>query len=270
CQIRPKYIENGYQHPYCGRTCARNSPIVKGPPCVLAGCRTPGDTTHGGFCSDAHAREAVQTRQVKGCARCRQLPGVSNNQCVQCIRSPRAGTKLRELNPKGATSQSIVSEFYRAWDGNEEPTVVKVIEIVFSRDVRAAYAQYQQNLETAMKVYELNTYHSTQCICDFAVNDLSLCEWQSCGICSIIKSAFGSFAFGATHNSGSYGEGIYSYPNPAQADQWATSSTSSPFRVMLACKVVISAAPQAVNDGAKVVVKTSDAIMPRYVILYTK
>lgn len=206
---------------------------------------------------------------------------MSNNQCVQCIRSPRAGTKLRELNPKGATSQSIVSEFYRAWDGNEEPTVVKVIEIVFSRDVRAAYAQYQQNLETAMKVYELNTYHSTQCICDFAVNDLSLCEWQSCGICSIIKSAFGSFAFGATHNSGSYGEGIYSYPNPAQADQWATSSTSSPFRVMLACKVVISAAPQAVltsatrnvmpvNDGAKVVVKTSDAIMPRYVILYTK
>lgn len=158
---------------------------------------------------------------------------------------------------------------------------MKVIEIVFSRDVRAAYAQYQQNLETAMKVYELNTYHSTQCICDFAVNDLSLCEWQSCGICSIIKSAFGSFAFGATHNSGSYGEGIYSYPNPAQADQWATSSISSPFRVMLACKVVISAAPQAVltsatrnvmpvNDGAKVVVKTSDAIMPRYVILYTK
>lgn len=38
-----------------------------------------------------------------------------------------------------------------------------------------------------------------------------------------------------------YGSGIYSYPNPALADEHSTSCTSSPYRVMIACDIVVSA-----------------------------
>ena len=52
------------------------------------------------------------------------------------------------------------------------------------------------------KLHPLRTYHASQCICDFGVNDLKLCSWQSCGICSILKSSFSEFEFGAKRNIG--------------------------------------------------------------------
>lgn len=48
----------------------------------------------------------------------------------------------------------------------------------------------------------VQTYHSAQCICDLGMNDSRLCTWNSCGICSILKSGFESFEFGARSNSG--------------------------------------------------------------------
>lgn len=36
-----------------------------------------------------------------------------------------------------------------------------------------------------------------------------------------------------------FGDGIYSYRNPALADNFATSCTSSPHRVMIACDLVV-------------------------------
>lgn len=40
-----------------------------------------------------------------------------------------------------------------------------------------------------------------------------------------------------SHLLNRFGNGIYSSPNPALADEFATSSTSSPYRVMIACEV---------------------------------
>lgn len=34
-----------------------------------------------------------------------------------------------------------------------------------------------------------------------------------------------------------FGEGVYSYLEPSLADRWAVSTTSSPYRAMLACDV---------------------------------
>ena len=36
-----------------------------------------------------------------------------------------------------------------------------------------------------------------------------------------------------------FGEGIYSYRNPACADKFSTSCTTSPYRVMIACDTLV-------------------------------
>lgn len=99
----------------------------------------------------------------------------------------------------------------------------------------------RMNLEALGNTKQIRTFHGTQCICDLGVSDSSLCNWKSCGICSIIKSSFTAFEFGVTGNSGRYGKGIYSYFDPSMADGFATSSISSPYRVMLACEVNVPA-----------------------------
>ena len=68
----------------------------------------------------------------------------------------------------------------------------------------------------------------------------------------------------------SYGDGVYSCINPALANIHATSSTSSPYRVMLACDVLIADQDdeKQVDDGERVYVANADAIIPSFVILY--
>jgi len=126
----------------------------------------------------------------------------------------------------------------------------------------------------------LRTFHSSQCICDLGYLNSQCCDKPSCGICCILKSSFKSFAFGNTHNDGRHGKGIYSYQNPAHADRHATSCTSSPYRVVIACNVVMSQAktswfPQmqrvmSVSDEDGVFVTDADTIIAQHVILYTK
>lgn len=95
------------------------------------------------------------------------------------------------------------------------------------------------NLEAFGKASQVRTFHGAQCICDLGTADPSLCKWNSCGICSIIKSSFTTFEFGVTSNSGRYGKGIYSYFDPSMADKFATSSASSPYRAILLCEANI-------------------------------
>lgn len=194
---------------------------------------------------------------------------------------------------------TVVTEFHRVWHGDVTPTIEKVVEILLPRDVQSRFEHYRlvlvhsggfgligsrifrQSLLSTTNVQEVTTYHSSQCICDFGVKDMSLCDWPSCGICNIIKSSFRTFAFGVQHNTGSYGAGIYSYHNPAKAHTFATSSTSSPYRVLLSCSVLAPGPPHDVmySSGGDVVLadcdgkafaKSADAIMPSYAILYTR
>ena len=100
----------------------------------------------------------------------------------------------------------------------------------------------RMNLEALGGTKQLHTFHGAQCICDLGVSNLSFCNWKSCGICSIVKSSFTTFEFGAMSNSGRYGKGVYSYFDLSMADRFATSSVSSPYRAMLACEVNVPAA----------------------------
>ena len=122
----------------------------------------------------------------------------------------------------------------------------------------------------------------------------------------VVKSSFKSFAFGTSSNqgrcvrgyryafkhqltSGRFGDGIYSYRNPALADRFATSCTSSPYRVMIACDVSVEPEQCSMDEVSGVVrrkaiiadhaqvgeeeslfVPSADAIIPAYIIMYAK
>lgn len=115
----------------------------------------------------------------------------------------------------------------------------------------------RMNLEALGDTKQIPTFHGAQCICDLGVSSSSLCNWTSCGICSIIKNSFTVFEFGATSNSGRYGKGIYSYFDPSMADSFATSSISSPYRVMLECEVNVPASNSNASKSPMVVKSVS-------------
>ncbi|KDQ55584.1 hypothetical protein JAAARDRAFT_133588, partial [Jaapia argillacea MUCL 33604] len=172
---------------------------------------------------------------------------------------------------------TVAGHWSRQWNGTKpRPRVERIFEVMLPRDSRARNTSYRCEDGGS---FELQTYHSSQCICDLGVNDAILCDWKSCGICNIIKSSFHAFAFGVAQNSGRYGLGIYSYENPALADRFSTSSTSSPFRVMVVCEVAIAnlngdtsqsrgLTAKGVVDEELVFVSDPAAITPSYIVLY--
>ncbi|OBZ66228.1 hypothetical protein A0H81_13794 [Grifola frondosa] len=190
----------------------------------------------------------------------------------------RSDASTETLRGLSLTTESLVEHFSREWHGSNTPKVAKVIEIWRPRNAQDRFRNYRKKLEAVTSIQELRTYYGSQCICDLGVKDTAHCEWESCGICNVIKSCFSRLAFGARYDYGSkYGDGIYSYHNPALADRFATSSMSSPFRAILACDVVVdhngltpSRSDESINDGERVFVRNSDAIVPSYIILYTK
>jgi hypothetical protein len=86
------------------------------------------------------------------------------------------------------------------------------------------------------------------------------------------------------------GTGIYSYQDPAKADRFSTSCTTSPYRVMIACDVTVEAGLSPVSPvsrfrpskanfthlsyrksgGDPIFVSSPDAIVPAYIIMYHK
>ncbi|KDQ52775.1 hypothetical protein JAAARDRAFT_40055 [Jaapia argillacea MUCL 33604] len=272
CGKKPKFVERGFQHPYCGRTCARSGGGQASNPnaCALRGCRAVGKSSFGGFCSEAHGRDAVRSGQAKACDQCRVHAQIAGNLCGACDRRAQSTPRLGELDNNGATFRSIANNWARQWnDARTRPNIERVFEVTMPRDRQAKRKAYLKKLDQAGGYFEQQTFHSSQCICDLGVKNPLLCDWKSCGICNIVKSSFQSFAFGVPQNSGRYGAGIYSYQNPALADRFATSSTSSPYRAIIACDVAMTnGKSDSVNDGERVFVTNPDAIIPSYIILY--
>ncbi|KAI0090990.1 hypothetical protein BDY19DRAFT_991587 [Irpex rosettiformis] len=271
CGKKPKFVENGFQHPYCSRTCARSGSSSKVPLCVVSGCRQVAKPAYGGCCSDEHFREAQRNGLASACAQCRSMPQAIGQLCTACERRRRAIPRLQAIEASSWPFSNIVTQFSHDWRDAQPASIMKVIEIIPARETRAKFDAYRRKLDETGKSRQLRTYHASQCICDFGVNDLTFCTWQSCGICSILKSSFTTFAFNEKHNTGRFGDGVYSYINPALADKFATSSTSSPYRVMIACDVSVLTAKNDKNqvvDGGSVFVANPDAILPVYVILY--
>jgi hypothetical protein len=89
------------------------------------------------------------------------------------------------------------------------------------------------------------------------------------------------------HSMPRFGPGIYTFINPKLADNCATSCTTSPYRVIVACDILVESAQEviifdqlnensltirfltkATNDES-VFVSVSDAINAAYIIIYS-
>lgn len=86
----------------------------------------------------------------------------------------------------------------------------------------------------------IDAYHGALCLCDLGTKSAEYCSDKVCGICVISRSGFEEFAHEGKSNNGRWGEGVYTYRNPAKADaKWMATVTSSPYRVLIACQVVV-------------------------------
>ncbi|KAF9479969.1 hypothetical protein BDN70DRAFT_857581 [Pholiota conissans] len=233
CGKKPKFVENGQKHPYCSRSCARNGSGPSPAACMLRGCRATGKPAFANFCSEAHAKEGVRLGQVEACDLCKIQPRTVGTLCITCDRRVCAEPQMRELGSDSKAFKNLRTQFMSEWDSKKTASSFgKVYELILPRDVRARHEQYRAANPT---FEEVRSFHGSQCICDLGTKGPVPCNFKSCGICCIIRSCFSSFEFGANFNNGRFGEGIYSYRNPALADRFATSCTSSPYRVMIAC-----------------------------------
>ncbi|KAJ6544999.1 hypothetical protein DFH09DRAFT_1509327 [Mycena vulgaris] len=285
CGQKPKFIEpGGSQHPYCSRSCAKKAQGPSPSACALRGCRATGKPAFSGFCSDDHGRrvivrqtgrqltaigsyrQAVRQSQIEGCDSCHEYPRASGDLCIACDRKS-TGPRVREVSVGGTTFKTVRAQFLSEWDcpNTAPPKVEKVYQISVPRDIRARHNVYRANQRATE---EIRVFHSSQCICDLGTKTATLCNFKSCGICCIVRSSFHEFGFGETFNNGRFGEGIYSYRNPSLADVHATSATSTPYRVMIACDVSVESDFK-VPDEESVFVPTADAIVPAYIIMYT-
>lgn len=281
CGIKAKYVDiSGVTHSYCGRTCAALTKKSKSPPCKIRGCNNNAeDPNLRGFCSDDHAKQGVDIGLVKGCIRCRSvlvLPqgGASGQMCARCTQFKAADElHMYDISASGTVWREFEREWNDRWRDAGSATIEKLFEISYSPVIVAEKESYAQKLKSSGGVRLLRTFHASQCMCDMGTKGTALCTWSSCGICNIIKSAFKGVAFGAPHNKGRHGNGLYSCTNPSRADRYATSCLSSPYRVMIACDVVLPQLPNKNNSilmDDLVVVRDSAAINPRYVVMYTR
>ncbi|KAH7929046.1 hypothetical protein BV22DRAFT_1003552 [Leucogyrophana mollusca] len=240
CGAKTKYVDkSGVQHPYCSRTCARDRPAKAIPTCLLDNCKVPGVAGFVGFCSEDHAKKGVLAGLVPGCAQC-ALPQGSGMLCTSCAKQAPAVTRLLEINNSSTIWREFVREWRNEWRTTQgSATVEKLYEITYPSNVIAEKDAHRQKLESAGRIQLLRTFHASQCICDMGTKSPKMCSWNSCGICNVVGSAFKGVAFGVPHNKGRHGDGLYTSQNPARADFYATSCLSSPFRVMVACDVVL-------------------------------
>ncbi|KAJ3714950.1 hypothetical protein DFJ43DRAFT_1213613 [Lentinula guzmanii] len=292
CGKKPKFVERGHKHPYCSRTCAgktsggigkASSPTTTthltvntaSNTCLLTGCNY--DAVFQGFCDPVHAMEAVKLGQIDGCDKCHDQPVSTNARpsrgsstgklCAGCDRALRGGTQLKELGSRDSKFREVRKQLIGKWNTRNEglPTVDKIYQVLVPRDQLSRYASYRKTLTNSR---EIRTYHASLMLCDLGTKGPCLCERKGCGICSVVRSSFKTFAFEEEYEQGRFGQGIYTFVNPGLADKEATTSTTSPYRVMIACDVVVSA-EQEVPDDDSVFVASSDAINSAYIVMYS-
>jgi len=134
----------------------------------------------------------------------------------------------------------------------------------------------RKKVDHSGKAFTVQAFYGAQCICDLGNHGPQLCNIQSCGICTALKSSFEKFEFGTKTKSGKFGNGMYFSANPAGADRFATSSTTLPYRVMIECEVSVPErcsrsvmGVESTVNGKDVYVSNAIAVIPKYVIMYT-
>ncbi|KAF9259090.1 hypothetical protein L218DRAFT_875663, partial [Marasmius fiardii PR-910] len=264
CHAKPKFIENGYLHPFCSRSCARAGGTTgeKAMGCILDGCQSTGKREFSYYCSKEHGKEAVSWGNVPPYEGCKVYPQYQSVFCKECVRDTDAHPvlALKELHPDDTTFKQVRNEFRSLWksksDAAASPTVEKIYEIPNTRQLKTKMMQ---------RPIETRTYFSSMCVCDMGVNATT----KTCGVCNTIRSSFECLSFGAPYHIGRYGKGIYFYRNPSFSDQFTYTMTTSPYRISIACDTLVDRKNEIPENGP-VFVSSVDGIIPAYVIMFFK
>ncbi|KII89720.1 hypothetical protein PLICRDRAFT_697582 [Plicaturopsis crispa FD-325 SS-3] len=288
--FKPKYVERGFQHPYCGRTCAKKvQPVTRAPPprtCPIQGCNAAGLSEWSGFCSEFHGNEGVRLEMTDECSVCKWLPPAVKDRCVPCHRrgqQPRP--RLRMLAHHSDIFQSMFKEIELCWNSHTFPSGFQIQQVTNLEDDIARYEAYQKRHLATPGLREKRTYFASVCHCPLLENG-KLCDYKMCGICTAVKSSFRSFIFDDSTQHGIYGDGIYTYLNPEIADKDACIPSTSTYKVMVACDTLVPASSdfpsrrrsrvflpngiqeESVIDEEVVFHKNADAIIPSFIIFY--
>ncbi|KAJ7687676.1 hypothetical protein B0H14DRAFT_3101370 [Mycena olivaceomarginata] len=258
CGQKPKFIEpGGSRHPYCSRSCAKHAQGASPSACALRGCRATGQASLCQLLLRQPMGGELTGRalgQWKDAIPCHDHPRASaSDLCIACDRK-MLGPRLKEL--------SVGSASFHGWSVNSSgtrrtlrrPRIDKVYQVSVPRNIRDRHTR----TGNTAPILEIRVFHSAQCICDMGTKTPALCSFKSCGICCIVKSSFNEFAFGEKFNTG----------RVRLADVHATSATSTPYRVMIACDVAIESDFE-VPDEESLFVPCADAIVPAFIIMYT-
>ena len=185
--------------------------------------------------------------------------------------------------------EEVSCEFQMKWDSKKGdcPRVEYVLHIT-NFHVKKRWDDYRGNLQrNCVERY----YHGTKLACDIT-RTRRLCADNMCGICGISRTGFQAARIGTNIRFKRFGHGFYLAPNSSKCHDY-TQSVGGYHRAMLQCEVCpgnkyvctqrntgLKTPPQGFdsvygNTGgelnyAEITVFKSEAILPKYIILYKK
>ena len=186
----------------------------------------------------------------------------------------------------------ISEKFNTDWKAEKGKFQVKFIFKIDDPNLKKAWEEYKQALS---KKEVVQVYHGTTCCEKITTEEGQLCQHTGCGICGIIQKGMDRLSVGKCHpEEKRFGQGFYFAPHSNKSDDY-TSKNQLGYRAMLMCDVILGN-KLAVKDGdddgiselysgggfdsivvepndhntEEVVIFSSQAVLPRYIIVYEK
>ena len=194
-----------------------------------------------------------------------------------------------------ATGEEILEvsqKFQCKWSSEKGlcPKIRKIFSVI-NRGLRQRWESYKRTLNH-QKVEE--HYHGTKLACNINSNQ-GLCTSHKCGICGISRIGFDEQRFGTNIKFRRFGNGFYLAPNSSKCHDYTAGDITSGCRAMLLCDVCpgrkyclkktsvnMDGPPKDQGYGCiygqagedlnfdEIVLRDSEAILPRYIIVYQK
>ncbi|KAG6541983.1 hypothetical protein Mapa_016620 [Marchantia paleacea] len=205
-----------------------------------------------------------------------------------------------QLPPTEKRRISVERKFFNQWKKGTtvDITVQSVFKIYNSAWRAARYAKYRSEIEANSRGQgdilgnEHQLFHGTSLACELGSpsQGAKLCNLNNCNMCSILRRGF-KLAKAATNKWQRYGRGIYTTPTSGKSDDYIPATSER--RAVFVCKVLtgkqyrtktnylgLTSPPQGFDsvwgepgvnlNYDEVVVYNSRAILPSYIIVYTK
>ncbi|KAG9044835.1 hypothetical protein FS837_007469 [Tulasnella sp. UAMH 9824] len=292
CHAKPKYAEKDPRtgavtiYQFCGRTCRNVNAQLNVQRCQLRDCGKP---SQGPYCSEKHAKKAVQKGEAQPCAYCKEYPAnVPYEYCSKDCGMKDARERDRNASPLVLISpdkNNYISIARRVQDRWDDPILAPPeITAIFQINVSKKYEnRFKDAVDAAERLGGSTTksaFYGGQCICDLGVPQFGsdqLCSWGSCSICIVIRKCFDVLEFKLPHHTGDLGKGIYANLNPARANRFTVRKSSHPIRAMILCSIIhLDDFVQGdkkkhsafIDDTGRVFCANKDVILPRQLILY--